>query len=63
LPDSEKSRWYELTWLVRFRDLVLLAGFVAFVVGVFYLPRVGFPLGLMTTGAGLMFAAWRVLVK
>jgi len=67
MPESEapkKSyRWYELEWLVPFRDLILLFGFAVFETGIFLLPRVGTQLGLMTTGAGLMYAAWRVLLK
>jgi len=56
-----KLKWYELDWLVPYRDLILVMGFVAFEVGVFLLPKVGTQIGLMTTGAGLIYAAWRVL--
>jgi hypothetical protein len=61
-PQPKPSyRWYELEFLVPFRDMVLLLGFAAFETGVFLLPRVGTQLGLMTTGAGLVYASWRIL--
>jgi len=56
-------RWYELEYLVRFRDLVLALGFLILVAGVFLIPKVGLQAGLVTLGAGLMYAAWRILIK
>jgi hypothetical protein len=57
------SRWYELEYLVRYRDAVLALGFFLLVAGVFLIPKVGLQAGLIVSGAGLMYAAWRILIK
>lgn len=59
-PPPEKH-WYELDYLVPYRDLVLVVGFMLFEAGIFLVPRIGIESGLVTTGAALMIAAWRVL--
>jgi hypothetical protein len=56
-------RWYELDYLVPYRDVVLALGFFIFVTGVFLIPRAGVPLGLIALGAGLMYAAWHIMVR
>ena len=60
---SKPLRWYELEWMVPYRDLVLVIGYALFEAGVFLIPRWGLQLGLVTTGAGLALAAWFLLVK
>jgi hypothetical protein len=60
-PLKTRWRWWELEYLVPYRDAVLVIGFIVFETGVFFIPRIGLQAGLLTTGAGLMVAAWRVL--
>jgi hypothetical protein len=57
------SRWYELDYLVPYRDVVLVLGFGIFLAGVFLIPKAGLPLGFMAAGAGVIFAAWRILIR
>jgi hypothetical protein len=52
-----------LDYLVPYRDVVLALGFFIFVAGVFLIPKAGIPLGLIAFGVGLMYAAWRILVR
>jgi hypothetical protein len=70
MPETEKPklvkppyRWYELNWIVPYRDVVLVIGYCVFETGIFLIPRWGLQLGLMTTGAGLGLAAWYLFVK
>jgi hypothetical protein len=65
VPDPPKPlyRWYDLDYLVPYRDLIFVIGFAVFETGVFLIPGIGLPAGLITTGAGLMYAAWRILLK
>jgi hypothetical protein len=70
LPEAEKPKlikppyhWYELDWVVPYRDLVLVLGYLVFEAGVFLIPGWGLSLGLITMGAGLALAAWFLLVK
>lgn len=58
-----RKHWYELDWLVPYRDVVLVLGFASFVTGVFLLPRFGVQAGLMVLGVGLVYAAWNVLLS
>jgi len=66
MPETEnkqQSRWYELDWIVPYRDAVLVLGFVTLETGIFLIPNWGLQLGLITTGLGLALAAWFLLVK
>ena len=62
-PVPPRHHWYELDFLVPYRDLILALGFFLFEAGVFLIPGWGVEAGLMTTGIGLMVAAWRILQK
>jgi hypothetical protein len=58
---SSRIRWYDLSWVVPYRDLVLVIGFGCFLTGVFLIPKWGLQAGLILLGVGLIVAAWRVL--
>ena len=50
-----RPAWYELEWLVPYRDLLFVLGFASVVAGV---SRWSAPGALITAGAGLMYAGW-----
>jgi hypothetical protein len=56
-----RFKWWELDFLVPYRDIILVIGFLVFEAGIFTIPKVGVPVGLMTTGAGLVYAAYEIL--
>ena len=50
-----RPHWYELDWMTPFRDLLLIAGGMAFVGGVAWINK---PAGLMVLGLLVMRLAW-----
>ena len=53
---SKTTHWYELDWLLPFRDLVTVIGFALFVAGIYQMPypRISHPLAMIVTGAGIL---------
>ena len=50
-------KWYELDWLLPYRDLLLAAGYGLVVAGA---AIVYFPAGLVVAGAGLVALSWKM---
>jgi len=54
-----KPKWYELDWLLPAKDLLLVAGGLLVVFGVYQLwPPHSHAMSWMVAGAGLMRLAW-----
>jgi len=53
-PLAVKSAWYEMDYLVKYRDPLLAVGFGLVVVGIF---RIYVPAGFVVLGLGLMAAS------
>ena len=53
-----KVHWYDLDWVVKYRDLVLVSGGALVITGIAMIYR---PAGFIVAGMGMIFLAWRIL--
>jgi len=53
-----KMHWYELDWVVKYRDLVLVLGGGLVITGIAMIYK---PAGFIVAGTGMIFLAWHIL--
>jgi hypothetical protein len=59
-PEKPPARWYELDWLLPYKDLMLIAGGALVVAGVAMMTVAG---SLIVAGSALAFLAWRMAAR
>ena len=57
VESAARAPWYDFERVAPFRDLILVAGFVLAVAGVWTLST---PAGMIALGAGLRYGSWRM---